>query len=108
MHGPQWPDATSTTRVPCGIRFKLASRTPDNQRELGPRCTWRVSRLAVCTACPLPARWGLRIGSSTGRPGSSFRPSGHFLPGITVVEDLSQKLLQARLVDETALVKAAQ
>jgi type IV pilus assembly protein PilB len=55
----------------------------------------------------LPARRWLCIGSSTGRPGSSFRPSGHFLPGITVVEDLSQKLLQAHLVDETALQKAA-
>ncbi|HEY6195845.1 MAG TPA: type IV-A pilus assembly ATPase PilB [Candidatus Eisenbacteria bacterium] len=46
--------------------------------------------------------------SPAGRHGTFFRTSGHHLPGIAVVEDISQKLLQAQLVDETALQKAAQ
>src|SRR5204863_9088205 len=96
-------------RAPCGIRFKTAPVTPDNEREPGPRCIERVPRLAVCTAWPLRAgrRRRRRRRSRTGRPGASFRSSGHLLPGIAVVEDISQKLLQAQLVDETALQKAA-
>src|SRR5262249_47606535 len=99
------------TRRPCSVgrdRAEFGSSSQHTRPITGPEPGCALHEARPCLAVCMRVAPGPRVPLAC-RPRNrpEFAPDRPLFPGNDVVEDISQKLLQAHIIDETALQKAA-